>query len=133
MSGFVPYVFTAAQLVDIRRFCGYPAYGDGNVVQPAPWMMKFYLVLEYKLNHMAAAEGGVVVNYLSSLNTLESAIPAASATLNVDSAGPFKRNAYELRDRDRVFDSWRRRLCGFLGVPPGPEFGGSSGGMRLVV
>ena len=43
---FTPYAFTDAQLVDIRRFCGYPALGDGNVVFPYPWILKQYLALE---------------------------------------------------------------------------------------
>ena len=34
-------------------------------------------------------------------------------------------------DRTALFDDWRRRLCGFLGVPPGPSLG--NGGVFLVV
>jgi hypothetical protein len=26
----------------------------------------------------------------------------------------------ELQDRERLFDEWRGRLCGFLGIPRGP-------------
>ncbi len=51
---FTPYTFTSAQLVDIRRFCGYPAYGDGAVVFPFPWIMRYYLALEYRLQHISA-------------------------------------------------------------------------------
>ena len=29
MSGTVPVAFTDGQKADIRRFCGYPAYGAG--------------------------------------------------------------------------------------------------------
>ena len=35
------------------------------------------------------------------------------------------------RDRARLFDDWRRRLCGFLGVPPGPAL--ADAGITLVV
>ncbi|MDR3538800.1 MAG: hypothetical protein P4L71_20055 [Acetobacteraceae bacterium] len=134
MSGFVAYQFTAAQLVDIRRFCGYPAYGDGGVVFPFPWIMRTYLALEYRLQHMSAAEGAVVVTtYLTNLNTLEAAIPGTSANLDTDAAAVWIHNKNEQRDRDRLFDSWRKRLCQFLGVPPGPEFGGGEGSMRIVV
>ena len=37
----------------------------------------------------------------------------------------------ELRDRTRLFDDWRRRLCGFFGVPPGPAL--TDSGIALVV
>ncbi|HEX8894463.1 MAG TPA: hypothetical protein VF783_14125 [Terriglobales bacterium] len=124
---FTAYVFTSAQLVDIRRHTGYPAMGDGNVVFPYPWIMRKYLALEYRLQHMSTDEGNVVVNtYLANLTTLESAIPATGANLDTDKAAVWTHNKNEQRDRDMLFDSWRRRLCNFLGVPPGPNFGGSS-------
>lgn len=124
---FSPYTFTDAQIVDIRRFCGYPAMGDGAVVFPAPWIMRQYLALEYRLQHMSADEGAVVVStYLTNLTTLENAIPATGANLDTDQAAVWKHNKTEAADRSALFDSWRRRLCNFLGVPPGPNFGGSS-------
>lgn len=131
---FTAYVFTDQQLVDIRRFAGYPALGDGNLVYPYPWIMRQYLALEYKLNgHVSASEGSVVVNtYLTNLYTLESAIPAASANLDTDKAAVWTHNKNELRDRSQLFDMWRRRLCSFLGIPTGPELG-QSGGCSLVV
>lgn len=133
MSGFVAYGFTDAQRADIRRYCGYPAYGDGSVMFPQPWIMRQYLALEYRLNHLSQAEGGVVVNtYLANLATLETAIPAAGGNLDTDQAAIWKRNRDEVRDRERLFDAWRRRLCGFLGLPPGPHLGGS-GQIALAV
>jgi hypothetical protein len=131
---FTAFSFTDAQLVDIRRFCGYPAYGDGSVVFPFPWVMRQYLALEYRLQHLDAAEGAVVVNtYLTNLYALESAIPAAGANLDTDAAAVWTHNKDELRDRDRLFDSWRRRLCNFLGVAPGPQFGAASNSVDVVV
>ena len=122
---FAAYVFTDAQLVDIRRHCGYPAYGDGAVVFPFPWIMKQYLALEYRLLHMSASEGAIVVNtYLANLTTLENAIPTASQNLDTAQAAVWFHNKDELRDRDALFDSWRRRLANFMGVPVGPNFGG---------
>ncbi len=131
---FTPYTFTDAQLVDIRRFCGYPAYGDGAVVFPFPWVMRQYLALEYRLQHLDQNEGAVVVNtYLANLATLEGAIPAASANLDTDVAAVWTHNRDEVKDRDALFDSWRRRLCQFLGVQPGPNFGGVANTVALVV
>lgn len=123
---FVAFAFTDAQLVDIRRHCGYPAYGDGAVVFPYPWIMRQYLALEYRLQHMSSSEGAVVVDtYLTNLTTLESAIPTASQNLDTAQAAVWYHNKDELRDRDALFDSWRRRLANFMGVPVGPNFGGS--------
>lgn len=129
---FTPFTFTDAQLVDIRRFCGYPLYGDGAVVFPAPWIMRNYLALEYRMQHISANEGAVVVNtYLTNLYTLETAIPSTSANLDTDVAAVWTHNKNEQADRDRLFDSWRVRLCNFLGVPKGPNFGGNCN--QLVV
>ena len=127
---FTAYTFTDAQLVDIRRFCGYPVYGSGAVVFPAPWTMKQYMALEYKLQNIDADEASVVINtYLANLTTLETAIPAASANLDTDAAAVWTHNKNEQRDRERLFDGWRMRLCQFLGVPPGPNFGAASGAL----
>lgn len=127
-------VFTDEQLVDIRRFCGYPALGDGNVVFPYPWIMQTYLALEYRLQHMSTHEGNVIIRtYLAPLRELESDIPKSGRNLDTDQAAVWKHNKNEVRDRMNLFDGWRRRLCGHLGVPPGPQFGDSGGSVSLVV
>lgn len=132
---FVAFNFTDQQLVDIRRFAGYPALGDGNLVYPYPWIMRQYLALEYKLNgHVSQSEGSVIVStYLANLYALESAIPATSANLDTDQAAVWKHNKYELRDRSQLFDMWRRRMCSFLGIPTGPELDNGGGSLSLVV
>ena len=132
---FVAFVFTDAQTVDIRRFCGYPALGDGNLVFPYPWIMKQYLALEYKLNgHVSQDEGAIVVNvYLANLNVLEPAIVSATANLSTDQAATWRHNKNEVRDREALFTSWRRRLCAFLGIPPGPEMQGGGGNSACLV
>ena len=132
MSGFVAFTFTDQQKTDIRRFCGFPAYGDGSVVFPFPWIMRQYLALEYRLSHMSQSEGNVVINtYLANLYSLENAILGASENMGTEQAAVWTRNKNEQRDRDRMFDSWRRRLCGFIGIDYGPAL--SAGGVRIVV
>lgn len=122
MSGAIQYItLTEQQKTDIRDFCGFPAYGDGDVVFPAPWIMRQYIALEYRMNHLSVTDGYRLVNtYLANLYALESAIPAASATLNVDTAAVFKRNANEVKERERLFTYWRLRLCKFMDIKPGP-------------
>jgi hypothetical protein len=127
MSG----VITDAQKVDIRRFCGYPAYGAGAAGFNSWRFFQAYGTLEYRLNNLAPAEIAVTLQYISTLATLEAAIPPASANLDTESAAAWTHNENETKDRMVLFDSWRRRLCGFLGVPPGPAL--ADAGITLVV
>jgi len=124
-------MLTDQQKTDIRRFCGYPAYGAspaGNI----GW--RFYVaygLLEYRMNNLSAAEIAVVANYLSTLSQLEAAVPTASDNLDTDAAASWRHNQSEISDRLRLLDEWRRRLCGFFGVPPGD--GLATAGLSWVV
>ena len=108
--------------------------GTGVIVFPFPWWFKYYQALEVRLQNLTMNEATVVQTYLTGLRTLEAAIPGVGNNLDTDRAAVWKHNANEQRDRDRLYDSWRRRFCGFLGVPPGPELADSgSGTVSLVV
>jgi hypothetical protein len=124
-------MFTDAEKTDIRRFCGYPAYGAGAAGFQGWRFFQAYGLLEYRLNNLAPGEEQVVRGYLDNLRPLESAIPQAGSNLDTDQAAVWTRNTGEVRDRQALFDDWRRRLCGFLGVPPGS--GLAAGGIALVV
>jgi hypothetical protein len=127
------FSFQDSDVVDIRRFCGYPAYGTGAIIYPYPWWFSEYQAFEARVLQLTATEATVVQTYLGTLRSLEAAIPAAGANLDTDQASVWKHNKDEVRDRAVLFDSWRRRLCGFLGMPPGPDLRGSSANVRLVV
>jgi hypothetical protein len=134
MSGVydsAPGVLTEAQKVDVRRFCGYPAYGAGAAGFESWRFFQAYGTLEYRMNNFAPAEVAVVVNYLATLNALEAAVPLASGNLDTDAAASWQHNKQEVRDRDALFDGWRRRLCGFIGIPPGGAL--ESSGITLIV
>jgi hypothetical protein len=127
---------TDAQITDVRRYAGYQLAGT-----PTPTSSNdlAYLVvgmrqmsLVERLSSLSAAEEAVLTTtYLANLNTLEAAIVAAAANLDTDEAAVWKHNKNEVADRDRLFDSWRIRMCGFLGFAPGPSIG-SSAMMSLV-
>jgi hypothetical protein len=123
--------FTDPELTDLRRHAGYPAYGIGNGGFSNWRFYQAYGMLEYRLQRLSTAEETVARTYLSTLGQLESAVTSASATLDTDSAAAWVRNAREVTERTRLFDDWRRRLCAFLGVPPGPALG--DGSLRMVV
>jgi hypothetical protein len=124
-------MFTDQQKTAIRRFCGYPAYGaapDGNM----GWrFFTAYGALEYRMNNLSANEMAVVVTYLATLAQLELAVVGASENLDSEAAASWTHNSNEVADRVRLFDGWRRRLCAFMGVPPGEGLG--QGGLSLVV
>lgn len=113
-----------AERTDVRRHCGHAARAGATFPAEAG-------LLEWRMARLSSAEEAVVRRYLAQLAELEAAVPAASAMLDTDAAAVWKRNPRELRDRRLLFDDWRRRLCGFLGVRPGPALG--EGGLRLVV
>ena len=123
--------FTEHERTDVRRFCGYPVFGAGTQGFQNWRFFQVYGLLEFRINYLTGTEETVVRRYLATLSQLELQIPAAATGLDVAQAGPFTRNSGEMGERVRLFDGWRRRLCGFLGVPPGPALG--DGGLRLVV
>ncbi len=131
MSGTVAASFSDAQKADIRRFCGYPAYGAGAAGFDSWRFFQSFGTLEYRMNNLALAEVAVTLQYISTLATLEAAIPPSSDNLDTESAAAWTHNQSEADDRAKLFDGWRRRLCGFLGVPPGPAL--AAAGISLVV
>ena len=121
-----------AEKTDVRRFCGYPAYGAG---QPGAMGWRFYQAygaMEYRLNNLSASEESVLRTHLATLRSFEAAIPGAADNLDTAEAAVWTRNPSEIRDRQRLEQDWGRRLCGFLGLPPGPGLV-SSANVTLIV
>jgi hypothetical protein len=124
-------MLTDQQKTDVRRFCGYPAYGaspSGNM----GW--RFYVAygaLEYRMNNLSPDEIIVVSNNLAVLLQLEQAVPCSSDNLDSEAAGAWTHNPNEVADRLRLLNVWSRRLCAFFGVPPGDGLGAA--GLAWVV
>jgi hypothetical protein len=123
--------FSDPEKTDIRRFCGYPAYGNADSGMQNWRFFQAYGLLEFRMNNLSDAETAVVRRYLATLTLLEFAVPRVGDNLDTDQASVWTRNRDELRDRTRLFDDWRRRLCGFFGIPPGPAL--SEAGIALSV
>ena len=127
-------MLTAAQLADVRRYAGYPMLADVIAddyrdaaygwVSPGVWQTLFH-----RLNNLRPEEEVILTTYLTTLNTLEAAIPGTGDNLDTAQAAVWTHNANEQRDRDRLFDSWRRRMCYFIGIAPGPSLG--NGGISI--
>lgn len=124
--------FTDAERTDIRRFCGYPAYGNGTAGYQGWRFNQAYGAMEFRIQHLSGAEEAVVRRYLGELCLLERQVPAAGDTLDTAAAGEWTRNDDELRARLALLDDWRRRLCGFLGVPAGPALEGGASVVLVV-
>jgi hypothetical protein len=122
---------TDAEKVDIRRFCGYPAHGAAPAGTQSWRYFQIYGLLEFRMTNFSDSEMVIARRYLGNLTVLEMAVPGTSDNLDTDQASIWTRNKDELKDRIRLFDEWRRRLCGFLGVPAGPAL--SSGTASLIV
>jgi hypothetical protein len=123
--------FSDPEKTDIRRFCGYPARGSAATGFENWRFFQAYGLLEFRMNNLSAAEEAVVKRYLGTLTVLEHAVPRAGDNLDTDQAAVWTRNRDELRDRTKLFDDWRHRLCGFFGIPPGPAL--HDNGMTLIV
>ena len=91
-----------------------------------------YGLLEFRLNNLSDPEVVITRRYLATLSTLEMAVPAASNNLDTNQASMWTRNDDELTDRIRLFDEWRRRFCGFLGVTAGPALKSGSSAALVV-
>ena len=125
--------FTSAQLVDIRRFCGYQAYGN---TATATWGSRFftaYGILEYKMANMSPDEAAVITStMLPNLTALETALFGTSQNLDTDTASVWKHNKNEFADRWALYANQRRMLCDFLGVPYGPGIDGGEAGRLML-
>lgn len=122
---------TDAEKTDLRRFCGYPAYGAAPSGSQSWRFYQSYGLLEFRMNNLSASELAVARRYLGTLIGLEIAIPQSGGNLDTDQAAVWTRNRDEVQDRSRLFEDWCRRLCAFFGVPQGPGF--STSGIALVV
>lgn len=129
-------MLTAQQMADVRRFAGYPMLADTVVddsrdfaygwVSPGVWN-----TLQHRLTNMKPEEESILITtYLTPLATLETAIYGAGDNLDTDQAAVWTHNRNEVRDRKNLFDGWRRRMCYFIGVAPGPSLG--NGGTQIV-
>jgi hypothetical protein len=126
-------MLTDAQRTDARRFCGYAAYGAGAYGNMGWRFYQAYGALEYRLSNLSDAELVVITNMLATCTALELALVSASDNLDTSEAASWTHNASEIDDRVALLETWQRRLCAFLGLPPGPGIAQSRGSMSLIV
>lgn len=128
-------MLTDQQLADTRRYAGYPMLGDTVAdnsrdfaygwVSPGTWQ-----TLYHRLTNLRPEEETILVNYLTKIGGLETAVTDSSDNLDTDQAAVWFHNKNEVNDRMKLFNLWRRQMCDFIGIAPGPSLG--QGGTRLV-
>lgn len=119
-------MLTEAEKTDVRRFCGYPAYGASPSGNTGWRFYQAYGALEYRMTNLSSSEEVVIREHLVALRTFERAIPSAASNLDTAAAAVWTHNPAEIVERQRLERDWGRRLCGFLGVPLGPALTNSS-------
>lgn len=126
-------MFTDAEKVKIRRHMGYPAYGAGPGGFQSWRYFQAYGTLEFRLQNLHAEEEAVVREYLPKLDQLETDLYGVRDNLDTAAAAVWTRNSTEQGDREALYRSWRMRLCGFLGLPPGPHLKSGGNQVELIV
>lgn len=124
--------FTDAEKVDIRHYCGFPAYGVAPLANF--WMRSTYESgqIEFVMRALSADEESIVINeYLPTLKQLEADIPNTRLNIDTAQAAVWHRNPNELAERVTLYTFWRKRLCRFIGSYYGPELAEQT--LRLVV
>jgi hypothetical protein len=116
-------MLTEAQKSDIRRFMGYPMFGDLPNQMFGCRFMTHYGVMEYRMIHLSASEEAVVIQMIADCATLETAIMSVSSNLDTDRAAVWFHNKEEFTDRKQMYRWKRSELCKFFGVPNGPGMG----------
>jgi hypothetical protein len=112
--------FTNAELVAVRKFCG---YGVKTIVSLT--LEGAYGNMEYRLNVMDADEVAMVrTSFLSSLQDLEDGILTSASNMDTQQAAVWTRNPKEMQERTALYNGLRHRLCAYIGVAPGPGLGG---------
>lgn len=118
--------FTDEELVSIRRYCGYMAFGSTPIPNFAWRYSVQYGDLEFRLLNMSQDEQDFVTTYfLPNLVLLEQDIPNTRTNVDTARAAVWYRNASELKERWALFNSMRRYLCEFIGAAYGPALMGT--------
>ena len=123
---------TATQKADVRRFAGYPMLADTvadnysdfayGFVSPGVWN-----TLEHRLNNIRVEEQVTLETvYLTNLLLLEQDVVDSRDNVDTAQAAVWYRNSREISEKRDLFDDWRRRMCHFIGIPPGPSLGDGS-------
>jgi hypothetical protein len=122
--------FTDAEKIDIRRFCGYGAYGKLDSQAFGLRFSQWYGRLEWLMENSSSDEEVVVRKFLTELRQLDDDVFNSRVNIDTDAAAIWKHNSNEINDRIFLFNHKRVELCDFFKIP----FGGSdTSSLDLVI
>jgi hypothetical protein len=111
-------VFTDAEKVLIRKYCGYPFLGNVNTSAFGVRFTTWYGSLEYRMNSLSDNETSLVrTTFLANLTAIEADMYGSYIDLDTNKAAVWERNPKEIRDKWNLFVLCRKQLCEFMGVP----------------
>ena len=110
--------FSPADLSDARRFCGYPV--EGAVTAQGLDVQGNSATLDVVLTGLGSTDVATTQAMLVGLRQLDADMQAMRGPMGTASAAVWKRNPAEAAERAALYMGQRRKLCAFLGVPPGP-------------
>lgn len=114
----------------VRYYCGYGMFGAQALPASGYRFSVVYGTLEYKMVNFLPGEEDRVRNiFLPNLVTLEQDTFDVRSNVDTDQAAVWVHNKHEIRDRVKLFNYWRLKLCAFLGIPPGEGLSGGSIGL----
>jgi hypothetical protein len=132
-AGFSTAPLADAEKADVRRFCGYSAYGNGAQSFSMWVFSRWYTVLEFRMANLAPAELQTLRMILTELAATEQALFGARGNLDTDQAAVWRHNRGEVSDRWGDFNRKRRHLAAFIGVPDGDSLKAQPGGLSSNV
>ena len=122
---------TDTQIANVRRYAGYwasgttqPVTADNDTVYMIFGITQMSLFK--RLTTLSSAEEAILVNYLTQIASLETDYLGATSNLDTAVAAVWTHNPNEIGDRANIYNRWRRLMCAFLGLEPGPGLGDSS-------
>lgn len=123
-------MITDSQKVDLRRMMWYPIFGSANTQAYGFRYMSQYGLMEYRFINMSAEEEMALLVLLNQCLALEIKLAAVSDDLDTSKAGPWTRNSKQLRENNSLLTLWRKKLCEYIGILPGPMH--SMGGNKRI-
>lgn len=123
-------MFSDAEKVDIRFFCGYQILGGANVPAFGARYFGSYGLLEFRMTNMSEPEEDFVRDMVTDLHILYADVFGTRDNLDTDRAAVWYRNKNEVPDRENLFKYRRVMLCDYIGIAFGGV--GSRYSFRLV-
>lgn len=112
-------MLTDSDKVDLRRYMGFPAFGNTLTPDSGYRYDQRYLIVEYRMNNLQSdEENRLTTIFLPNLRQLEQDIYGVRDNTDTAQAAVWHRNPLELAERVQNYNWWRKQLLNFFGAVP---------------